>query len=271
MAVLSYGEHTVFVDNSIIVSEVALEMVLKNFPFIMIARKHANYEIKDSDEREISISPSSCRNLANNYLLQFNTVLPIHECKGAISGLNLRKLGKINLATTVHIDKVPVASEANRGDPISIAACPLLTEIIWHQSIGGKLVQGHQRALGAHWPGIVVLPRHPRRVGMKNTWKAKWPRYRQSCTKLCWLKKKIARTDEACGGDNIALIYELFKGALGKHLVKQLRETVIARSRHRKVAGRTMGSGINGLEFWWAIDGGSWEGETKRKGYQNGR
>ena len=51
MAVLSYGEHTVFVDNSIVVSEVALEMVLKNFPFIMIARKHANYEIEDSDER----------------------------------------------------------------------------------------------------------------------------------------------------------------------------------------------------------------------------
>ena len=115
MAVLSYGEHTVFVDNSIVVSEVALEMVLKNFPFIMIARKHANYEIEDSDDREISISPSSCRNLANNYLLQFNTVLPIHECKGAISGLNLRKLGEINLATTVHVDKVPVASEANRG------------------------------------------------------------------------------------------------------------------------------------------------------------
>ena len=75
----------------------------------------------------------------------------------------------------------------------------------------------------------------------------------------------------ACGGDDVALIYELFKGALGKHLVKQLSKTVIARSRHRKVVGRTMGSGINILEFWRAIDGGRWEGEVNSRGSKTGR
>ena len=139
--------------------------------------------------------------------------------------------------TSVHIEKFPL--EANPGDPVSIAAYPRRIGIPWQHNIEGEPIQRRQLARDAltfQFQEIQVIPNGLSRVRMENTWEAKWQRSRQRFTIFCRFKKKIGRTKEARGGDDVTLGRDFLNGDFGEHLLKHLRimVTVLARFGHCK-------------------------------------
>lgn len=149
VAIQSCGEHQSVVGNSIIVTVRAQGVVKrkwKNCPSIITALKDGNSDVEDCNKREIFISPSSCGNLANSNLLHYSWKIIIQQERGWLVGCLERQCWERNLAMSVHVAKLQLASEASRGNPISIGAYPLPRSIAWYHSIGGEPVQRQQLA-----------------------------------------------------------------------------------------------------------------------------
>ena len=166
-------------DNGIGVNAFGIGMVRKNCPTFIMAMKNGNIELEESNKTKIFLFSSSCGNLANSYLLQCEMKIIILEYIWILGGLK-RLHYERNLAMSVDVDNLSVAFQANRGDPITIGACPLLIPRNWHKNIGGKLVQWRQLARA----GLVVFSRSLHGVRMKNTGEVKRLRRKQSCTIL---------------------------------------------------------------------------------------
>jgi hypothetical protein len=169
-ASMSCGKHKPIVENciAVIVKDVGLGLC-KNCPSRIFAAKEGNSDVKNSNKREIFVPPSSCGNLANIYLVKYNSTKVVVVYIWNVGGFKRHR--ERNFTASVDVDKFPFASRkasVNHGNPISIGTYPLLTRTVWHHSVAGEPVERRELA----------IPCYLRRVRMKNTWEPKRERNR---------------------------------------------------------------------------------------------